>query len=275
MSRNVIVISFFLICVLTVRAQQVVFQGEFEKNECIILKWNYNASLDSTVARIASVVSGVDKVWILFDPDQVFSTSEIQAQLISYGANPANIIFSEGIAENPWLRDYGPMAGYYIDDLGVTIRHFVDAQYDPAQYPQADFLPLQLASDFSFNYEAMPLNFEYGNLMLDGTGRGFVSDRVLTQNPGMNTSQVIQSLYTKLSLNEIIILPSIPECGGGEWSELSRLVKFADPETVLVAQFPESLPFYQSVEAIADTLSRTYNDVGKLLNIVRLPVATG
>jgi hypothetical protein len=74
-------------------------------------------------------------------------------------------------------------------------------------------------------------------------------------------------------LNEIIILPSIPECGGGEWSELSRLIKFIDSETVLLSQFPKTMPFYQQVEAIADTLSKTYNDVGKQFQVIRIPVA--
>ncbi|MFZ4547530.1 MAG: agmatine deiminase family protein, partial [Bacteroidales bacterium] len=117
-------------------------------------------------------------------------------------------------------------------------------------------------------------NFEGGNLLLDGIGRGFVSDRVISQNPGKSKLEIIQILYTYLSLNEIIILPSVPECGGGEWKELSRLAKFTDPETVLVSQSPENLPYYEQLENLADTLSKTYNDVGKLLKVVRLPIAS-
>jgi agmatine/peptidylarginine deiminase len=272
MARHIILIFGFLITTFSLIAQNVFLPAEFEKNEGIILKWNYNESVDSVVAKIASVISVEDKVWILNDPDNTVTIDVIQAQLTANGANLSNIIFFAGTAENPWLRDYGPFTGYNVTDLDYS-RHFVDAQYLPTQFPLADFLPMQLASDFSFNYDALPLNFEGANLLLDGIGRGFVSDRILNENPGMNSYQVIQALYTKLNLNEIIILPSIPECGGGEWSELSRLVKFIDPETVLVSQFPESVPYYQQVEMIADTLSKTYNDVGKALQVVRLPVA--
>jgi agmatine deiminase len=267
-------LSFLLaLCSYSIQAQDVAIQSEIEKQEGIMLKWNYNEALDSVVTKVASIISVDDKVWIIYDPDHVFSSVQILSQLTAQGANPDNISFIEGVAENPWLRDYGPIAGYYSDNQGNN-RHFADPQYDATQFPLADFLPLQLASEFNFNYESMALNFEGGNLLLDGIGRGFTGDVVLSKNPGLTTNQVIQTLYTKLSLNEIIILPSVPECGGGEWSELSRLVKFIDSETVMVSQFPENLPYYQQVESIKDTLQKMYNDVGKQFNVIRLPVAT-
>lgn len=255
-----------------VKAQDVYIQAEFEKNEGIILKWNYDPAIDSTIVRIASIISSDDKVWILYDPSQPVTRAQVESELIAGGVDPLNLIMMEGVAENPWIRDYGPVAGYYFDDA-VKTRHFVDAVYDASQYPLADFLPLQLASEFGFNYADMQLNFEPGNLLLDGIGRGFVGDRVLSENPGLSTNQVIQTLYTRLSLNEIIILPSIPECGGGAWSELSRLVKFIDSETVLVTQFPDEIPYSQQVNLLADTLSKMYNDVGRQFEVVRIPAS--
>ena len=270
--------TYFLICSILLTTQIVSGQAftsppEFEKNEGIILKWNYDNSVDSTVAQIAAIISADDKVWILCDTTNLVGMAAIQSQLGQRGANLSNVIFMQGTAENPWLRDYGPVSSYFVDGANC-IRHFVDPQYGQAQNPLADFLPLQLASDFGFNYEAMPLNFEGGNLLLDGIGRGFVSDRVISQNPGKSKNEIIQILYTSLSLNEIIILPSIPESGGGEWKELSRLAKFTDPETVKVSQFPESVPYYEQMESLADSLSKTFNDFGKLLKVVRLPVAS-
>ncbi len=257
---------------MAVTAQNVILPAEFERNEGLILKWNYNAPIDAAILKIAEVITAENKIWLIYDPDNPTTMSEIQSQLTANGSNISNIEFIEGSAENPWIRDYGPIAGYYTTATDYT-RHFIDAQYLPATYPDADFLPVQLASDFGFNYAPLSLNFEGGNLLLDGIGRGFVSERVLTQNPGMNANQIIQALYTQLHLNEVIILPSVPECGGGEWSELSRLVKFVDSETVLVAEFPPSYTHYQQVEMIADTLANTYNDVGKIIQVVRLPVS--
>ncbi|MEI6060137.1 MAG: agmatine deiminase family protein [Bacteroidota bacterium] len=274
MTRYTILFFLFLLFANALHAQDVVLPAEFEKNEGIMLKWNYNAAIDSTLVQIASIISADDKVWILYDPSSAFTTAAILEQLAAGGATAANIIFLEGTAETPWLRDYGPAAGYYEDGLNYN-RHFEDAQYKPSQFPLADFLPVSLASYLSFTYNAMPLNFEYGNLALDGIGRGFVGDRVLTENPGLSKNEVMQGLYTNLSLNEIIILPSVNGCGGGEWGEISRLLKFVDPETVLVSQLPESAAHHAELDMIADTLSKTVNDVGKYFQVVRLPVAPG
>jgi len=271
MKRNFFLSLILALYTYSIKAQDVAIQPEFEKQEGLMLKWNYNVPLDEVVCKVASTISKDDKIWIIFDPDHTFTSAQILDQLIAQGAIPENITFIEGVAENPWLRDYGPIAGYSSDQNGNN-RHFIDSQYGATQYPLADFLPLQLASEFNFNYEAMPLNFEGGNILLDGIGRGFTGDIVLSKNPGMTANQVIQTLYTRLSLNEIIILPSVPECGGGEWSELSRLVKFIDSETVMVSQFPENVPYYQQVESIKDTLSKMYNDVGKQFKVIRLPV---
>jgi len=273
MSRIYFLITCFILTAQIVLGQAFTSPPEFEKNEGIILKWNYDNSIDSTVAQVAAIISADDKVWMLCDTNNLVGMAAMELELSAWGANFSNIFYIQGVAENPWLRDYGPVAGYFIDGVDY-MRHFADPQYDQAQSPLADFLPLQLASDFGFNYQAMPLNFEGGNLLLDGIGRGFVSDRVISQNPGKTKSEIIQLLYTYLSLNEIIILPSIPQCGGGEWKEMSRLAKFTDPETVLVSQFPESVPYFDQIENLADTLSKTYNDVGKLLKVVRLPVAS-
>jgi agmatine/peptidylarginine deiminase len=42
----------------------------------------------------------------------------------------------------------------------------------------------------------------------------------------------------------------------------------------MVSQFPESVPYYEQMESLADSLSKTFNDFGKLLKVVRLPVAS-
>jgi len=269
-------ISLFLILLVALfsklSAQQVITQGEFEKNDGLILKWNYNPALDSTVARITSIVSADKLVWMLYDPANTVSLTSVQQQLTAAGANLANVTFLQGTAESPWVCDYGPIVGYYVEDVTYN-RHIADPQYFPSQFPLADNIPFLLSSDLYFHYEAMPLNLEGGNILIDGTSRGFVGDRVLKQNPAMNSSQIIQMLYSKLGLNNIVILPSLTVCGGGEWGELGRLMKFVDPETVLVAQYPSSSPNYQLLENLASTLSQTVNDMGKNFQVVRLPIS--
>ncbi len=272
MKQPILLSLFLFVSTIMLRAQDVIMPASFERHEGIILKWNYSETIDTTVLRIATIVSTDDKVWLLYDPANSTGLSAIQSRLSAGGANMANFSFIGATAENPWLGDYGPLAGYYVSDTTQN-RHFVDAQYYPTLYPEADFLPLLLSSDMEFHYDALPLNFEGGNLLLDGIGRGFVGNKVLAANPTLNSDAIVQMLYTKLGLNDVIILPSVPDCGGGTGSELSRLMKFADPETVLVAQLPSNSPYYQQLELLADTLSKTVNDVGRYFQVVRLPVS--
>ena len=131
-------------------SQEITVPGESEKNEGIIIKWNYNESIDSTVAQIASIISTDDKVWILCDTNNAFTVSAIQSQLSARGANLSNIIFIDGTAETPWLRDFGPETGYAVDSSGAT-RHFVDNQYNPVQYQplilyQSNLLPISIST---------------------------------------------------------------------------------------------------------------------------------
>lgn len=272
MIRNIFTIISLVIISLSVSAQYVVMPAEFEKNEGVILKWNYDAGVDSTIARIASIISADDSVWMLYDPANAYTQTQIRNELTIAGANFPKIRFISGKAENPWVRDYITLAGYSVPN-DVEKRYLIDPQYFPAQFPLGDQLPAGLAATFNFEYASIPLQLEGGNLLVDGTGRVYVSDKILTENPGLTKNQICVYLNSGLNLNETIILPSIPECGGGEWSELSRIVKFIDDETALVAKFPPTVPYYNQVEKIADTLTKLYNDMGKTFSVIRIPVA--
>lgn len=252
-------------------SQEKITPALFEKNEGLILRWNNIQSLDSTVSHIAALVSVDEKVWILYNQASSPTPGEISTTLLSFGANLSNISFIPAETENPWIGDYGPIAGYYYDNDGFN-RIFSDAVYENTLYPQADLLPLTLASEFGFNYSDLPLQIDASNIQLDGIGRAYISDKILSANPSLSKNQIIQTLYTKLSLNDVIILPSIPESGGNR-SEMSRLIKFIDPESLFVTSFPESTPYYALAEALSDTLSSIFNDYGKNFTVYKLMAA--
>lgn len=271
MIRSLLIALVFILVSTSLKSQDVITTPTFEQNEGLILRWNNNPSLDSTVALVTSIVSADDKVWILYNNEVSPTISEISDILLSFGAKLSNVSFIESKAENPWLGDYGPIPGYFYDNNGYN-RHFTDTYYGNNQFPEADFIPLALASEFGFHYDKLPLQLDASNIQLDGIGRAYVGDNVLTDNPLLTKTQIIQALYTKLSLNDITILPSIPNCGGTR-SDISRLVKFIDPESILVTSFPESTSYYQETENLADTLSKLFNDTGRKFKIYKLLAA--
>lgn len=271
MIRLLLSILFAGVFSLVSLSQEKITPASFEKNEGLILRWNNIPSLDSTVSHIAALISADDKVWILYNQTSSPTPGEISTILLSFGANLSNISFISAETENPWIGDYGPIAGYYYDNAGFN-RNFSDAVYENTLYPQADLLPLSLASEFGFNYSDLPLHIDASNIQLDGIGRAYISDKVLSANPSLSKNQIIQTLYTKLSLNDVIILPSIPESGGNR-SEMSRLLKFIDPESLFITSFPESTPYYSQAEALADTLASIFNDYGKNFTVYKLMAA--
>lgn len=252
-------------------AQEKITPPTFEKNEGLILRWNNVPSLDSTVSLVTAIISTNDKVWIVYDNNNSPSVSELANQLSLFGANLSNVSFIASATENPWLGDYGPIAGYYYDNNSFN-RHFADASYGNNLMPHSDFLPLTLASEFGFDYSSLPLQIDVSNLQLDGIGRAYVSDKVLTDNSQLTKEQIIEILYTNLSLNYVTILPSIAE-SGGERGEISRLIKFIDPESLLVTSFPENTPYYEESEALADSLSNIFNDTGRKFKVYRVQAA--
>ncbi|PLW93909.1 MAG: hypothetical protein C0591_13690, partial [Marinilabiliales bacterium] len=60
------------------------FPGEFEKNEGVLLVWDYSPSRDSVVANMAAAIQPVAKVWIIYYPDTApMDTTEIRNYLLS------------------------------------------------------------------------------------------------------------------------------------------------------------------------------------------------
>jgi agmatine deiminase len=233
--------------------------------------WSNHPATDSTVARIAALVSANDKVIILYDTTIQGNLTALTQALTEMNAEFTNISYMHATAQSPWLRDFGPQISYFVNGTYVN-RQIIDASYQNAPGSNEDILPQAIAPETGFEYSQMPLSFDFGNFLTDGIGRGYVSDKVMEQNPDLNEDQITEILYTSLGMNEIAILPSVPSAGGSQ-GEISRLVRFTDPETVLVSSFPESAACYNQVEQLAEILRNTVNDVGKYFNVLRLPVA--
>ena len=62
----------------------------------IILKWNYDPAIDSTIVRIASIISSDNKDWILYDPSHPVTRAQVESELIAGGVDPLNLIMMEG-----------------------------------------------------------------------------------------------------------------------------------------------------------------------------------
>ncbi len=253
-------------------AQSTIFHpAEFEKNEGVLLVWDYNASRDSITANIARAAQHAGKVWIIYYPDQApVDTAEIRSYLYEKGVLPLNLYFIPGYTETLWIRDFGPMIQYGNFGNGSE-RYVVDAGYSAYGRPKDDSLPAQMAHFWGMPHQSLPLEIEGGNLVFDGLMRGFSTKRVYDQNPDYSPGVIRQLLIDQFNLQDFIFLETLDNSGGGIWKHADMFMKALDYETLLVSSYPEFVPDYMVLETNVALLSSLTNHFGKPYNIIRIP----
>lgn len=266
------ILSTFLFFSILLKAQFAVFNpAEFEKNEGLLLVWDYSASRDSITANIAKAAQQAGKVWIMYIPEHsTVDTSEIRNYLYSRGVTSQNLFFIPTHTETLWIRDFGPMTLYGNYGQGNE-RFIVDMGYSQYNRPFDDSVPQQLAQLWNWQHSTLDLEIEGGNLIFDGLKRGFASTRVYEQNPQFTPAMIRNMLIDKFSLDDFTFLESLHNSGGGIWKHVDMFMKVLDYETILVSSYPEHLPDYPVIESNVDVLRNLTNAFGKPYQIIRIP----
>ncbi len=247
------------------------FPGEFEKNEGVLLVWDYSPSRDSVVANMAAAIQPVAKVWIIYYPDTApMDTTEIRNYLLSTGVGYENVAFIPAWTETLWIRDFGPFTGYGVFE-NAPERFFYDAGYSQYGRPKDDSIPAQIGNYWSFPTVGLDLEFEGGNFMLDGLANGFATKRIYSQNPLLTPEEIQQQLKDYFNLQSVVFLNVLNNSGGGIWKHVDMFMKVLDYETILVSSYPDSLPDYPIIESNVEILSQSLNYFQNPYKIVRIP----
>ncbi|MBK9290536.1 MAG: agmatine deiminase family protein [Bacteroidetes bacterium] len=249
----------------------VINPAEFEKNEGILLVWDYAPSRDSITANIARAAQQAGKVWIIYYPGQApWDTAQIRNYLYSRGVLPLNLYFIPGWTETLWVRDFGPAVLY--GDFGQGSERFiVDMGYSAYGRPKDDSIPSQLANLWGWHKQNFSIQIEGGNLMFDGLKRGFASKRVLAQNPQYSASLLRNMFIDRFQVDDFVFLENLNNSGGGIWKHIDMWMKVLDYETILVSSYPEHLPDYPVIEQNVNYLRSLLNAFGKPYTIIRIP----
>ena len=268
---RIILFHLLIILPLSPFAQSVYFPPEFEKQEGLLLTWDYNDSRNPVTAAIAKAVQPSAKVWVIFYPGTApMDTTEIRSYLRDHGVPDANVFLIPAWTETLWIRDYGPFTGYNLEG-SQSERLFLDAGYSNYNRPNDDAIPTQIASLMNIQLNDFPLQFEGGNVLTDGLGQGWGSSRIFSQNPGMTHAEVKQTMEEYLGLDEMMFLEALVNSGGGIWCHVDMFMKILDSETILISEYPDFVPDYDLIESFVDTLSKMTNANGREYKIVRIP----
>jgi agmatine/peptidylarginine deiminase len=266
-----ILLIFLWLAYFSIQAQNVYFPPEFEKQEGLLLTWDYNDSRNPITAAIAKAVQPSAKVWIIYYPGQApMDTTEIRNYLRDHGVPDDGVSLIPAWSETLWIRDYGPFTGYSKESTPYQ-RIIKDAGYSAYGRPKDDSIPTQLANLWNVPASNINLDFEGGNILLDGLGRGWGSTRIYSQNPGYSQSAIKQIFEEEFGLTEMMFLEALVNSGGGIWCHVDMFMKILDHETIMISKYPDFVPDYGLVESFALALGQMTNSLGRNYKIVRIP----
>jgi len=144
-----------------------------------------------------------------------------------------------------WIRDFGPL--FLKDHDSIKPVRF---RYDPS-YSKTKNEKVWAASNDSAGYQLtkqMPVKIELegnelildgGNFIHNGLGTAIVTNRIISDNEHLFEHEIREILKEKLGIEKLHIIPSEP---GDDTGHIDGLVRFLDPETLLVGQYPEHFP---------------------------------
>lgn len=164
---------------------------------------------------------------------------------------------------SPWVRDYGPL----LVREGARVR-WIDAGYDVARLAD-DALPTRLATRVGAAVEPYAPWIEGGAFISDGEGLCAASVEYFgRRGPALSDAAGMRTLQERLGCTVLALLPSLR-------SEPTRhadmIAQFVAPGVVLVGRMGTATSDALAFELAADTLELAARELGRPLQVVRVP----
>jgi agmatine/peptidylarginine deiminase len=182
-------------------------------------------------------------------------------KLTAHGIPLANFKFLYISTLSIHPRDYGP---WFIWD---TNNEMGIVNYT-CHYPVDDEFPEKFADLFQIEYYESGLDHVGGNFYPNGYGTAFSTLRVYSDNHDLTKDQTNRRMYDYLGIKHYhtcVVAPWTIEhhdCWG----------KPADPETIIIAQFPEDSKYHPYGEGMTEYYETLESPWGRPYKIFRLPM---
>ena len=172
-----------------------------------------------------------------------------------------NIEFITLSTNSMWTRDYGPLGVFSGGTWGI-----VDHIYNRPR-PLDDQVNWNLGTLWGDPVYGTDLVHTGGNFLYDGHGRGFSTDLVWDENPGLSAAEIEEEMEDYLGITDYVVLPDISPSG---IHHIDCWMKLLDEETILVKEVSPSHPHYDELESNVATLQALTNCYGRPYDIVRI-----
>jgi agmatine/peptidylarginine deiminase len=226
--------------------------AEWEESEGVFLKWkNYD---------LINKIQAFNKVYIPVD-DQAEKDQWI-VDLTNHGIPLTHIEFLFIKTDSRWTRDYGPWFIWDGDNkMGIV-------NYTSGFGPNDDLFPLNFATLYGIPYYESGIHHVGGNWYPNGYGTAFSSTYVYEENGPALKEDIDRTIETYWGIENYHTASVAPF----SLEHLDCWAKPANPETLLVAEFPDYSAYYP----FAESLNRYYETLespwGRPYRIIRLPM---
>lgn len=283
-----------------------VFPGEFEEVKAILITWPYifydsygqivydtqifkniafdywgrafkvtstpdlssNSEFPQIFAKLAKAIDENAEVWInIFNPGD---SALIKNYMVKNNMPLSRARFFVNQGNSYWYRDCGPVAFYYGDQDSIG---FIDFEYYGGR-PLDDSIPVKIGQQAGYSVFTTQLEYEGGNILLDGCSDLFTSDVVysnnedtlglykynsrqktisMTRKAPLTQQQVRDSLKLLLDLDQIIVLPRLKYDGGT--GHIDLYADLWDENNFIFSQMPDQMKKFTDYSIISKNVN--------------------
>ncbi|MDR1846810.1 MAG: agmatine deiminase family protein [Bacteroidales bacterium] len=250
-----------------------------------------NSPYAKLFASLANGIQQYTQVWInIWDGAD---STLIKDYMTSRGTPLTNYRFFISPGNSFWYRDCGPVAFYYGEEDSIA---FMDFEYYGGR-PMDDKLPVFIGQQAGFPVYTNTIEYEGGNILLDGAGSLFTSSAVYDLNqdnyglyvqdpnnpynyslqykPALSKANVNDSLTHLLNLSRCVVLPALNYDGGTGHVDL--YMDMWDENTFVSTKHPDvmaNLSDPKRVESNMDSITKLTSMHGVNYHNTRIPLPT-
>jgi agmatine/peptidylarginine deiminase len=229
---------------------------------------NDNSEMAAIFTKLAKAIDDNAEVWInIFKAED---STAIKNYLAKNNSTLRHARFFVNQGNSYWYRDCGPVAFYYGPQDSVG---FIDFEYYGGR-PLDDSIPIKIGRLAGYPVFTTSLEYEGGNLLLDGCGNLFASNVIYRLNgdtlgpyhynptsktlsmpkkAALTQQQVMDSLKLFLNLKRMTILPRLKFDGGT--GHIDLYADLRDENNFVFSQMPSQMKNFTDYPIISQNIS--------------------